>query len=157
MYFNHSSENSWGEWRGRKAEGRKEQSKSWKKGKVRYKVTDLHPFHPKLQLLSEMEGSCIHLDGTVYLCHFPLLRFCRSYFKPTLYSSVAGLPDLNKQFSRVRQKQRKKANECLEDASPSGSHLMVPCCYRLVTTSDTVGRGNGESINSGAAQGSQNC
>lgn len=49
-----------------------------------------------------------------------------------------SVTDLNKPFSAVCQKQRKKANECLEDESPSGSHLMAPHCYRLVTTSHTV-------------------
>lgn len=41
VYFSQSRENSWGEMRGRKAGSGKKEGKSWKKGKIRNKVTVL--------------------------------------------------------------------------------------------------------------------
>lgn len=56
VYFSQSRENSWGERRGRKAGGGKKEDKSWRKGKIRTKVTVLQLLHLKLQLFSKMEA-----------------------------------------------------------------------------------------------------
>lgn len=85
-------------------------------------------------------GSCIHLDGNIYLCHFPPAKVLWIIFQTHAIFHCCSVTDLNKPFPAVCQTQRKRANECLEDESPSGSHLTAPHCYRLVTTSHTVER-----------------
>lgn len=126
-----------GERSGGKAWDGHKEGKGWNERKIGSRSFQLLHLNPATL---QNGGSCIHSDGNIYLCHFPPAKVLWIIFQTHAIFHCCSVTDLNKPFPAVCQTQRKRANECLEDESPSGSHLTAPHCYRLVTTSHTVER-----------------
>lgn len=74
------------------------------------KVTFPQLLHLKLQLFTKMEDPAF-VWIVVYLCHLPLLRFCRSYFQPTYIPLLLGYQNwTNNSLQPAKRRESKQTN-----------------------------------------------